>query len=84
MMHTEPEKSPCCALIVKSFLEYPVVQTSSAPIGSYCFAESRFVHVEDEDAQYCLLNSEELFTVPYTKKWKPAAAVGDGDPSHLQ
>jgi len=32
------------------------------------FAEGLFVHVEDEDAEYCVLNSEELFTVPCTKK----------------
>jgi hypothetical protein len=37
-MHMDPEKAPCCALMVKSFLEYPIVQTnSSAPIGSYSF-----------------------------------------------
>ena len=34
-MDIEPEKGPCRALIVKSFLEYSLVQTSSAAIGSY-------------------------------------------------
>jgi len=32
------------------------------------FAEGRFLRVEDEDAQYCVLNSEELFKVSCTKK----------------
>jgi hypothetical protein len=32
------------------------------------FAEGRFVRVEDEDAHYCVLNSEELFKVLCTKK----------------
>jgi len=67
-MHMEPEKAPCRALIVKSFLEYPVVQTIPAPIGSYSLLEGRFVRVEDEDAQYCVLNSEEIFKVLCTKK----------------
>jgi hypothetical protein len=41
LMHMEPEKAPCCALIVKSFLEYPVVQAnSSAPIGSYALLKA--------------------------------------------
>jgi len=32
------------------------------------FAEGHFVRVEDEDAQYCVLKSEELFKVSCTKK----------------
>lgn len=34
----------------------------------FLFAEGRFFRVEDEDAQYCVLDSEELFKVPCTKK----------------